>query len=64
MNEDMQNKPNFRRFCTANADSTQKQTQSNPIQTQFKAIFTPKNQPKTQNKPKKLFVTAFIKPKV
>ena len=51
MEEDMQNKPNFMRFCAVNDDYEKKQTQTNPIQTQFKAIFTPKNQPQTQNKP-------------
>ena len=30
LNAFMQNEPSFRRFCTANADSTQKQTQFKP----------------------------------
>ena len=47
----MQNKPNFMRFCAVNDDCEEKQTQSNPIQTQNKAIFTTKNQPQTQYKP-------------
>jgi hypothetical protein len=47
----MQNKPNLCPFYPLNADSYKKQTQSNPIQTQNKAIFTPKNRPQSQNKP-------------
>jgi len=31
----MQNKPNSPRFCAKNEDFAQKQTQTNPIQTQF-----------------------------
>ena len=35
LNAFIQNKPNFRCFCAKNHDSTQKQTQTNPIQTHF-----------------------------
>jgi hypothetical protein len=47
----MQNKPNLCRFQAVNRDCTKKQTQTNPIQTQNKAIFTPKNRPQTQTNP-------------
>jgi hypothetical protein len=48
----MQNKPNLCPFWAKNSYYEKKQTQSNPIQTQNKAIFTPKNHPQSQNKPK------------
>ena len=51
LNAFVENKPNFMHFYAKNPDSSQKQTQTNPIQTQNKAIFTPKNQPQTKNKP-------------
>ena len=51
MEDNLQNKPNFMRFYALNADSEEKQTQTKPIQTQFKPIFTTKNRPQTQNKP-------------
>ena len=51
LNAFMQNKPNLCRFYAKNPDSAQKRTQTNPIQTQFKPIFTTKNQPQTQIKP-------------
>jgi len=47
----MQNKPNLCPFCPVNDDYEEKQTQTNPIQTQNKAIFSTKNRPQTQNKP-------------
>jgi hypothetical protein len=51
LNVIMQNKPNLYRFCAVNSDCTKKQTQTNPIQTQNKAIFRTKNHHQTQNKP-------------
>jgi hypothetical protein len=48
----MQNKPNLCRFWAVSGDYEKKQTQTNPIQTQNKAIFCTKNRPQNQNKPK------------
>ena len=48
LNAFMQNKPNFRRFCTANDDSTQKQTQFKP---KTKPFLPPKTNPQTQTNP-------------
>jgi hypothetical protein len=47
----MQNKPNFMRFYAKNSYYEKKQTQTNPIQTQNKAIFSTKNHHQSQNKP-------------
>jgi len=47
----MQNKPNLCGFQAVSGDYEEKQTQTNPIQTQNKAIFSTKNRPQTQNKP-------------
>jgi len=47
----MQNKPNLYCFYAVSGDYEEKQTQTNPIQTQNKAIFTPKNRPPNPNKP-------------
>jgi len=47
----MQNKPNLCVFWAVNGDCEEKQTQTNPIQTQNKAIFCTKNPPQSQNKP-------------
>jgi hypothetical protein len=47
----MQNKPNLCVFWAVSGDCEEKQTQSNPIQTQNKAIFDPPATPQTQNKP-------------
>jgi hypothetical protein len=47
----MQNKPNLCGFQAKNSYYEKKQTQSNPIQSQFKPIFRTKNHPQTQNKP-------------
>ena len=56
----MQNKPNLPRFYAKNEDFAQKQSQTNPIQTQFKANSKPikPNQtqfPKGQNERKFCF---------
>jgi len=47
----MQNKPNLCVFWAGSGDCEEKQTQTNPKQTQNKAIFCTKNRPQTQNKP-------------
>ena len=47
----MQNKPNLCVFWAKNSYYEKKQTQTNPIQTQNKAIFCTKNRPQSQNKP-------------
>jgi len=47
----MQNKPNFMRFYALNRDYEEKQTQTNPIQTQNKANSSPSATPQSQNKP-------------
>ena len=66
MDDDMQNKPNLYGFYAKNSDSAKKQTQTNPIQTQNKPIFTPKIRPQTKNKPNSnpfstlIFVFTFI----
>jgi len=64
--KNMQNKPNFRRFCAKNTDPTKKQTQTEPNQTRSAAeipcgelpclcnpgtIFTPKKHPQNPIKP-------------
>jgi len=48
----MQNKPNFPRFCAKNGYLGEKQTQSNPIQSQFKANQTQFYTIYAENKPK------------
>ena len=50
-NKKMQNKPNLCRFQAKNSCYEKKQTQTNPIQTQNKAIFNPPAAPQSQNKP-------------
>jgi hypothetical protein len=47
----MQNKANFMRFSSENADFTKKQTQLKPIQTQFNPIQSQFNPKQTQFKP-------------
>ena len=47
----MQNKPNLCGFQAVSGDYEEKQTQTNPIQTQNKAIFSTKNRHQSQNKP-------------
>jgi len=47
----MQNKPNLCVFWAVSGDCEEKQTQTNPIQTQNKANFDPSATPQTQNKP-------------
>jgi hypothetical protein len=47
----MRNKPNLCVFWAVNGDCEEKQTQTNPIQSQNKAIFCTKNPPQSQNKP-------------
>jgi hypothetical protein len=47
----MQNKPNFPRFSPKNDDLTKKQTQTNPIQTQFSVIIKGVKPIQTQNEP-------------
>jgi len=47
----MQNKPNLCVFWAVSGDCEEKQTQTNPIQTQNKANFDPSAAPQTQNKP-------------
>jgi len=49
--QNMQNKPNLCLFRAVRGDCEEKQTQTNPIQTQNKAIFNPPANPQTQNKP-------------
>ena len=51
MEQDMQNKPNSCPFQAVSGDYEEKQTQTNPIQTQNKAIFCAKNRPQTQYRP-------------
>jgi hypothetical protein len=51
LNVIMQNKPNLCVFWAVSGDCEEKQTQTNPIQTQNKAIFRTKNPHQTQNKP-------------
>ena len=47
----MRNKPNLCVFWAVSGDCEEKQTQTNPIQSQNKAIFRTKNRPQSQNKP-------------
>jgi len=47
----MQNKPNLCVFQAVSGDCEEKQTQTNPIQTQNKANFDPSATPQSQNKP-------------
>ena len=47
----MQNKPNLCLFWAVSGDCEEKQTQTNPIQTQNKAIFNPPAALQSQNKP-------------
>jgi len=47
----MQNKPNLCLFQAVSGDCEEKQTQTNPIQTQNKANFCTKNPHQSQNKP-------------
>jgi len=47
----MQNKPNLCVFQAVSGDCEEKQTQTNPIQTQNKANFDLSAAPQTQNKP-------------
>ena len=51
LEQNMQNKPNLCPFQAKNSYYEKKQTQSNPIQTQYKAIFTPKTTPKPKTNP-------------
>jgi len=51
MNVIMQNKPNLCVFWAVSGDCEEKQTQTNPIQTQNKANFDPSAPYQSQNKP-------------